>query len=125
MYFYTVISVFRTSIYVVFVIDRTQKQQLLIKLFDFVFTKDLPSISQSNVRAAKAEKEEYYTLSNMIYIKLPKCCFFFFEIYFEAPKIYTNRLNNISNRVHFSVCIFTKNMLLYKYFSRFLLRFAL
>ena len=51
-------SVFCTSIYAVFVIDRTRKQTLLIKLFDFVFTKDLPSISQSNVRAVKAEKEE-------------------------------------------------------------------
>ena len=40
------------------VIDRTRKQTLLIKLFDFVFTKDLPSISQSNVQAVKAEKEE-------------------------------------------------------------------
>ena len=58
MYFHTVISVFRTSIYAVFVIDRTRKQTLLIKLFDFVFTKDLPSINQSNVHAVKAEKEE-------------------------------------------------------------------
>ena len=60
-------SVFCTSIYAVFVIDRTRKQTLLIKLFDFVFTKDLPSISQSNVQAVKAEKEEQYTLSNMIH----------------------------------------------------------
>ena len=58
MYFHTVISVFRTSIYAVFVIDRTRKQTLLIKWFNFVFTKDLPSISQSNVQAVKAEKEE-------------------------------------------------------------------
>ena len=60
-----VISVFRTSIYALFVIDRTRKQTLLIKLFDFVFTKDLPSICQSNVQAVKAEKEEQYTLSNI------------------------------------------------------------
>ena len=99
MYFHTVISVFRTSIYAVFVIDRTRKQTLLIKLFDFVFTKDLPSISQSNVQAVKAEKEEQYTLSNMIYIKLQNCCFFFFEVYFEAPKMYPNQLNNIRNGV--------------------------
>ena len=58
MYFHTVISVFRTSIYAVFVIDRTRKQTLLIKRFNFVFTKDLPSISQSNIQAAKAEMEE-------------------------------------------------------------------
>ena len=58
MYSHTVISVFRTSIYSVFVTDRTRKQTLLIKLFDFVFTNDLPSISQSNVQAVKAEKEE-------------------------------------------------------------------
>ena len=58
VYFHTVISVFRISIYIVFVIDRTRKQTLLIKWFDFVFTKDLPSISQSNIQAVKAEKEE-------------------------------------------------------------------
>ena len=59
MYFHTVISVFRTSIYAVFVIDRTRKQTLLIKLFNFVvFTKDLPSIRQSNVQAVRAEKEQ-------------------------------------------------------------------
>ena len=81
MHLHIVISVFRTSIYAAFVIDRTRKQTLLIKLFDFVFTKDLPSISQSNIQAAKAEKKEQYTLSNMIYIKLPNICFcFFFEV---------------------------------------------
>ena len=58
VYFHTVISVFRISIYIVFVIDRTRKQTLLIKWFDFVSTKDLPSISQSNVQATKAENEE-------------------------------------------------------------------
>ena len=35
----------------------------------------------------------------MIYIKLQNCCFFFFEVYFEAPKMYTNQLNNICNGV--------------------------
>ena len=87
MHLHIVISVFRTSIYAAFVIDRTRKQTLLIKLFDFVFTKDLPSISQSNIQAAKVEKKEQYTLSNMIYIKLPNICFCFFfwgEVYFEA-----------------------------------------
>ena len=44
--------------YTVFVIDRTQKQTLLIKWFNFVFAKDLPTISQSNIQAVKAEKEE-------------------------------------------------------------------
>ena len=58
MYFHTVISVFCTSIYAIFVIDRTQKQTLLTKWLNFVFTKDLPSISQSNIQAVKAEKEE-------------------------------------------------------------------
>ena len=125
VYFHNVISVFRTSIYAVFVTDRIRKQTLLIKLFYFAFTKDLPSISQSNVQAVKAENEEQYTLSNMTYIKFPSCCFFFFKVYFEAPKMYTNQLNNICNGVHFFVCSFTKNMLLYKYFSRFFLRFVL
>ena len=36
----------------------------------------------------------------MIYIKLQNC-FFFFEVYFEAPKMNRNQLNNISNGSHF------------------------
>ena len=35
----------------------------------------------------------------MIYIELHNCWFFFFEVYFEARKMYTNRLNNICNGV--------------------------
>ena len=35
----------------------------------------------------------------MIYIELQNCFIFFFEVYFEAPKMYTNQLNNICNRV--------------------------
>ena len=107
-YFHTVISLFLTSIYAVFVIDRTGKQTMLIKLFDFFLTKDEPSISQSNVQAVKAENEEQYTLSNMIYIKFPNCCFFFFEVYFGAPKMHTNQLNNVCNGVDIFVCILTK-----------------
>ena len=57
-YFHAVTSVFRTSIYVVLVIDSTRKQTLLTKWFNFVFTKDLPLISQSNVQAVNAGKEE-------------------------------------------------------------------
>ena len=67
-----------------------ESKTLLIKWFNFVVTKDLPSISQSNTQAVKAEKEESYTLSNMIYIKLQNCCSFFFGLYFEAPKMYKN-----------------------------------
>ena len=37
----------------------------------------------------------------MIYIKLQNCCFFFFEVYFKAPKMYTNQLNNICNGFHY------------------------
>ena len=57
----------------------------------------------------------------MIYIKLKKCCFFFFEVYFEAPKMYTNQLNNICNEVarELNICSFTRDMLLYQYFSIF------
>ena len=58
MYFRIVFSVFRVSIYAFFVIDRTRKQALLIKWFNFVFSKDLASISQSNVLAAKAKNKE-------------------------------------------------------------------
>ena len=58
MYFDAVTSVFRTSIYVVLVIDRTRKQTLLTKWFNFFFTKDLPLIIESNVQAVKAQKEE-------------------------------------------------------------------
>ena len=35
----------------------------------------------------------------MIYIKLQS--FFFFEVYFEAPKMSRNQLNNICNGFHF------------------------
>ena len=35
----------------------------------------------------------------MIYIKLQNYCFFIFEVYFEAPKMYINQLNNICNKV--------------------------
>ena len=39
MHLHTEISVFRTSIYAVFIIDRTQKQMLLIKLLNFFLLK--------------------------------------------------------------------------------------
>ena len=58
VYFHTVIFVLNTSIYAFFVIDRTWKQALLIKWFNFVFTKDLPLISQSNVQAVNAKKKK-------------------------------------------------------------------
>ena len=35
----------------------------------------------------------------MIYTKLQNYCLFFFEVYFEAPEMYTNQLNNICNAV--------------------------
>ena len=57
-YFHSAISVFCASIYAFFVIDPTRKQMLLIKWFNYAFTKDLPSISQSNVQAVKSEKTE-------------------------------------------------------------------
>ena len=57
-YFHAVTSMLCTSIYAALVIDGTRKQTLLTKWFNFVFTKDLPLISQSNVQAVKAEKEE-------------------------------------------------------------------
>ena len=58
MYFHAVPSVFRTSIYAALAIDRTRKQALLTKWFNFAFTKDLLLISHSNVQAVKAEKEK-------------------------------------------------------------------
>ena len=58
-----------------FVIDRTRKQPLLIKPFNFVFIKDLASLSQSKEQAVMAENEEQYTLSNIIYIKDRMQCF--------------------------------------------------
>ena len=122
VYFHTVTSLFRTSIYAVFAIDGSQKQTLLTKLFDFVFTKGLPSISQLNTQALK---EEQYTLSNMIYIKLTNCCFISLEVCFKALKMYTNQLNSTCNGIHFFVCSF----LFYQKYSslqlRFLIRFLL
>ena len=119
---------FPTSIYAVFVIDRTRKQMLLIKWLNLILLKT--TIDQSNVQAVKTEKEEWYTLSNMIYIELQNCCFFIVEVYFEAPKMYINHLNNICNEVAMEL----QYMQLYQryasldkllYFSRFLLRFVL
>ena len=48
-------------------------------------------------------------------MKLKNCCFFFFEVYFEAPKMYTNQLSNICNEAarELNICSFTK------YFSVF------
>ena len=40
-----------------FVIDRTRKQTLLIKQFNFVFIKDLSSVSHSNEQAVTAENK--------------------------------------------------------------------
>ena len=35
-------------------------------------------------------------------MKLPNCsCFFFIEVYFEAPKMCTKQLNKVFNGVHF------------------------
>ena len=50
VYFHTLISVF-----CFFVIDCTRKQTLLIRQFNFVYLKDLPSICQSNVQGLTAE----------------------------------------------------------------------
>ena len=70
---------------------------------NFVFTKDLPSISHSNVQVVTAKNEEQHTLSNMIYIKLQSCSFFFFEVCFEGgtPEINTKQLKDVCNGVHF------------------------
>ena len=72
-------------------IDRTRKQTLLTKWFNFGITKDLLLISQSNVQPVKAEKEEWYTLSNIIYIKLQNYCFFSLRSTLKLLK-YTNQL---------------------------------
>ena len=103
LYFSLCTFTLQFSCFVFFVIDRTRKQTLLIKRFNFVFTKDLPSISQSNAQAATAKNEEQYTLSNMIYIKLQNCSVTFFEVCFEGgtPKMYTNQIKDVCNEVHF------------------------
>ena len=46
---------------------------------------------------------------------------FFFEVYFEAPKMYTNQFSNICNEAarELNIRSFTKDMPLYKYFSIF------
>ena len=94
---------FHVSLSLLFIALEDRRQTLLIKRFNFVFTKDLPSISQSNVQAATAKNEEQYTLNNMIYIKLQNCRVSFFEAYFEGgtPKMYINQLKDVSNEVHF------------------------
>ena len=39
------------------------------------------------------------SLEQHVYMKIQNFCYFFFEVYFEIPKIYANQLNNISNGV--------------------------
>ena len=114
VYFHTVISVFRNSIYAVFVVDRPRKQTLLIKTF-------LLKIYHPPVR----HTYKLYILkrkNNIPWVTWYTLNYKIAEVYFEAPKMYTNQWNNICNGVHFFVCSFTENMLLDKCFSRFLLR---
>ena len=125
VYFHTVISKFRASIYAVFVIDRTQKQMLLIILLKIYHR----SVSQMYKLWLKMKSNmpsvTWYTLNyKIVAFFVFFFFFFFFEVNFEAPIMCTNLLKNICNGFHFFVCSFTQNMLLCKYFSRFLLRFV-
>lgn len=56
-----------------------RKEILLIKQFNFVFIKDTPSVSQSNVQPVTVENEMHYNLNNIIYITFQiaalKVCF--------------------------------------------------
>ena len=65
------------SCFTFLVVDRTQKQTLLIKRFNFAPIKDRPSVCQSNLKVVTAENEKQYTLSNIIYIKFHNCWVFF------------------------------------------------
>ena len=107
----SVSSVFRTSIYAVFVIDCFRKQTLLIKWYNFVFTKDLPD--QSNVQAATAEKEEYYTLCNMMSIKLQNYCFFSLRYILKIPKCLQ------SNWTIFVMYVFFFFFFFFKFYQRY------
>ena len=83
VYLHIVVSMFRFLCY-----WSHSKANAVDQTIQLDFIKDLPSITQSNLQAATAENEEQYTLSNIIYIKLQNCCFFF-EVYFEGntPKM--------------------------------------
>ena len=61
---YTSLCIFRLYIHCFsfFVIDRTRKQTLFIKRFNFVFIKDIQSVSHSNERAITAENEQQYNI---------------------------------------------------------------
>ena len=75
VYFHTVIYMFLFF----FVIDHTQKQTMLIKWFNFLFIKDLPSVSQSNEQAVTTDNGEQYILSNITYTNFQNCYFFSFR----------------------------------------------
>ena len=101
---------------------------LLIKRFNFVFIKDLPAVSQSNVQAVTAENEEQHTLSNIIYIKFNNCCSFSWrpilkEVLLNVHKPINQWISFFRQFCMLRVCSFTKNMLFYMYFPRFLGRF--
>ena len=87
-----------------FVIDRTRKQALLIKRFNFVLSKIYQgSVIQTNeLQLLKMKTAEKFKRTSCNGWKI-KIVTFFFEVYFEggAPKIYINQLKDISNGVHF------------------------
>ena len=84
--------------FVFFVNDRTRKQTLLVKLFNFI-------IGQSKVQSALAENEEQNTLNKVICIKFQNCCFFFFFLrsFLQevAIKMQTNQLKETCDEVPF------------------------
>ena len=102
---------------------------LLIKRFNFVFIKDLSAaVSQSNVQAVMAENEEQHALSNIIYIKFKNYCSFSWrpilkEVLLNVHKPINQWISFFRQFCMLRVCSFTKNMLLYMYFPRFLGRF--
>ena len=63
VYFCTVISMFRFFCY-------------WFKPFNFVFSKDIPLVSWSNVQAVTAENKKQHTWSNIRYIRFQNCYFF-------------------------------------------------
>ena len=89
------------SMFHFFVNDRTRKQTLLVKLFNFI-------IGQSKVQSASAENEEQSTLNKIICIKFQNFFLFFFFFFFLRSflkevviKMQTNQLKETCNEVPF------------------------
>ena len=91
------------------------KANAVNQTIQFVFFKDLPSITQPNVQVATAENEEQYPWVTYCTLNY-KIAAFFLEVYFErgVPEMNTNQLKDICNEVHFLTKLQAEGLPLYQ-----------